>query len=61
MFEAAKLTGLPVRTLRYRREHDLAPPSYRLGARVMYDVRDLDEWMDSQKAQTLRGGKAVDA
>lgn len=59
--EAAKRLGLPVRTLRFRREHDLAPPSYRLGNRIFYDIADLDAWVASQKRETLRGGKAVDA
>ncbi|OBK82511.1 MerR family transcriptional regulator [Mycobacterium sp. 1164985.4] len=57
IYGAANRTGLPVRTLRYRRQHGLAPPSYRLGSRVMYDLADLDAWMDTQKAQTLRGAE----
>lgn len=52
---AAQRTGLSVRTLRYRRHVGLGPPSYRLGNRVLYDVAALDEWVESEKADTLRG------
>jgi DNA-binding transcriptional MerR regulator len=61
VFGAAQRTGLSVRTLRYFRDNDQGPPSYRLGLRVLYDVADLDSWVADRKAHTLRGDRGVSA
>jgi predicted DNA-binding transcriptional regulator AlpA len=57
VYGASQRTGLSVRTLRWRREADQGPPSYRLGKRVMYDVAALDAWVESEKADSLRGSQ----
>jgi len=40
------------------RHADKGPISYLIGSKVYYDVADLDEWLATQKAATLRGGVA---
>jgi hypothetical protein len=57
VYGASQRTGLPVRTLRYRREVGQGPPSYRLGKRVMDDVAALDAWVESEKVESLRGAQ----
>jgi hypothetical protein len=54
--EASQYLSLPESTLRYYRHIGKGPASYILGRRVFYDVSDLDDWKDAQKASTLRGG-----
>lgn len=53
---AAAYTGIPVSTLRYWRHNHTGPASYSIGARVVYDIADLDAWVTAQKAATVRGG-----
>ena len=55
---AAEYCGLAESTLRYYRHADKGPISYLIGSKVYYDVADLDEWLATQKAATLRGGVA---
>lgn len=55
---AAAITGVPVPTLRWYRAKNQGPKSYLVAGRVVYDVADLEAWLDAQKAQTLRGGAA---
>lgn len=43
-------TGIPVETLRYWRWAGRGPKSFRLGRRVVYDLDDLDSWLDEQRA-----------
>lgn len=57
VYGASKYTGVSVRTLRWRRESNQGPPSYRLGKRVMYDVADLDAWVEAEKVESLRGAR----
>lgn len=54
--EAAVHTGIPASTLRYYRHQGIGPASYKVGTRVVYDVADLNTWLDAQKAATVRGG-----
>ncbi|SKY52275.1 Helix-turn-helix domain [Mycobacteroides abscessus subsp. massiliense] len=54
--EAAKYTGLADATLRAYRHTGTGPVSYRLGAKVFYDRADLDKWIASQRAVSVRGG-----
>lgn len=56
--DAAEITGVPIPTLRWYRAKNQGPKSYRVAGRVVYDLADLDKWLDEQKAQTLRGGAA---
>lgn len=56
--EAADYTGIPASTLRYYRHLGSGPASYRVGARVVYDLADLDAWLAAAKAETVRGGVA---
>lgn len=55
--EASVYAGVPVNTLRWYRQCDTGPVSYRVGARVFYDVDDLDDWIEAEKAKSMRGGK----
>ncbi|OBB86091.1 AlpA family transcriptional regulator [Mycobacterium sp. 852002-30065_SCH5024008] len=55
---ASEYTGIPLPTLRWYRATNQGPKSYVVGGRVVYDIADLDAWLDEQKAQTLRGGAA---
>jgi predicted DNA-binding transcriptional regulator AlpA len=56
--QAAEFLGIPEATLRwFRHKGDRGPRSYALTKRhVVYDLADLQEWADSQKAATARGG-----
>ena len=48
--EVAELTGVPVETLKYWRAHRKGPRSYRLeGARVVYDLADVEAWLAEQR------------
>lgn len=54
---AADYLSLPEATLRWWRHQELGPRSYRLGARrVFYDLADLEQWADDQKATSVVGG-----
>lgn len=56
--QAAEYLGIPEATLRwFRHKGDRGPRSYALTKRhVVYDVADLQEWAEAQKAATSRGG-----
>lgn len=55
--EVSHRLGIPEETLRYWRHQNRGPACYRLGARkVVYDATDVDTWLATQKAATLRGG-----
>lgn len=57
--QAADYIGIPAATARYWRHKGEGPASYTLGGRrVVYDLADLDAWLDAQKAATVRGGIA---
>jgi hypothetical protein len=56
---AAEYVGTPRANLRYWRAIGKGPASYLIGRRVVYDIADLDDWIASQKAATLRGGVEV--
>jgi len=57
--EAADYLGIPEGTLRYWRSMgDRGPRSYALSPKhVVYDLSDLQEWADTRKAKTQRGGQ----
>lgn len=46
---AASYTGLTSSTLTKRRVFGDGPRYIKLGRRVVYDVHDLDEWLNSRK------------
>jgi hypothetical protein len=55
--QASDWLGLPEATLRwYRHKADRGPRSYSLGSRIFYDLADLQQWVESQKAATAKGG-----
>jgi DNA-binding transcriptional MerR regulator len=54
--QAAEYTDLAQSTLRYYRHAGIGPASYAIGARIFYDVADLDAWLTDQKANSVRGG-----
>lgn len=55
--EASDYTRIPGSTLRYWRHNRTGPASYSIGARVFYDITDLDAWIAAQKAATVPGGR----
>lgn len=58
MDEAAKMVRRSVDTLRYWRKFGGGPPSFRLGRRVVYRRRGVQEWIRQQAEQeaALSGG-----
>jgi hypothetical protein len=55
--QASEWLGLPEATLRwYRHRGDRGPRSYQLGSRIFYDLGDLEQWEQNQKAKTAKGG-----
>jgi hypothetical protein len=57
--QAAEWLGLPPATLRwYRHRGDRGPCSYQLGSRIFYDMSDLEQWEQEQKAKSSKGGAA---
>jgi len=49
-------TGIPVATLRWWRHRSEGPKSFKLGKTVFYDAKDVAAWVESEKAQTAKGG-----
>ena len=47
--EAAEYVGLSISTLSKRRVFGGGPKYLKLGRRVVYDTRDLDDWLDSHR------------
>jgi predicted DNA-binding transcriptional regulator AlpA len=54
--QAAEYLNVPENTLRWWRNCNSGPRSYSLGRKVFYDRIELDRWVESQKAETVRGG-----
>jgi len=52
---AAEFLDLSTKTLANMRARGIGPPSYRIGGRVWYDLRDLNVWIAREKAATLVG------
>jgi hypothetical protein len=50
--KAAKYLGLSERTLDRLRVSGGGPTYWKAGARVMYDQRDLDDWVGKHKRQS---------
>lgn len=50
--------GIPVGTLRYWRHCNIGPRSYSVGRSVRYDRADVEEWLETQKLASARGGVA---
>lgn len=46
--EVAERTGLARPTLRTWRSRRIGPPAIRLGSRIMYDLAELERWLDSR-------------
>jgi hypothetical protein len=61
--EAAAYTGLSSSTLAKYRVFGGGPPFYKLGRRVVYDVRDLDSWVAERRRVSTSdlGGAAIHA
>ena len=55
---ASEITGVPVGTLRFWQATNQGPRSYVVGRRLWFDLVDLSEWFDAQKALSVRGGAA---
>lgn len=57
--QAAKWSGLTVPTLRRYRLHGIGPVSFKYAGRVVYDVADLERWLEDQRTATRRGGRVT--
>lgn len=55
--QAAAWTGLTVQTLYRYRQRDTGPASFTYAGRVVYDVGDLERWIEDQRTATRRGGR----
>ncbi len=53
--EVGELLRRPAETLRYWRWRGEGPPSFKVGRTVVYDRRDVLQWLDAQKAATCSG------
>jgi DNA-binding transcriptional MerR regulator len=49
--EVSDLTGVSVDTLRYWRYRGIGPRSYKVGRRVVYDLAEVNRWLDEQRGQ----------
>jgi predicted DNA-binding transcriptional regulator AlpA len=48
--ELSALTGIPTSTLEnYRTQKDKGPRFMKLGRRVMYDIKDVEAWLNGRK------------
>lgn len=56
--EVAELLHLPEGTLRTWRHQGTGPRSFKLGALVRYERRDVLEWLQRQVDATARGATA---
>lgn len=50
--EAAGFLGVKSQTLQNWRQAGSAPPFYRIGAKIIYDLRELQEWMAERRVET---------
>lgn len=49
--QAAEFLGISYQTLRnWRSEGRPTPPSYQIGAKVVYRLADLESWMEARRA-----------
>ncbi len=46
----SKRTGIPINSLRYYRQNGQGPKGFRLGRRVVYDVADVEAWINEARA-----------
>lgn len=46
-------------TVRYWRHIGYGPPSFKVGRRVLYRTRDVDDWLDGEYARQNSGGDAT--
>lgn len=49
-------TGVPINSLRYYRAQSIGPKSFKLGRRVVYDVADVEAWIN--EARNVGAGDA---
>jgi predicted DNA-binding transcriptional regulator AlpA len=47
----AKMLGCSLRTLQRRRKEGKGPPSTKIGRKVLYELNDLQEWIDRGKTR----------
>lgn len=56
--DVVAMTGIAEATLRYMRQMNVGPPSFRLGRRVVYRRSALVAWIANQESETSRGDAA---
>lgn len=47
--ETAERLRVPVLTVRWLRQQRRFPPAVKVGRRLLWDVRDLDAWIEDQR------------
>lgn len=47
-------TGIPINTLRYYRQNGTGPKCFKLGRRVVYDVADVEAWINEARSAGSR-------
>ena len=53
--DAAEYCGLAARTLEKLRLSGGGPPYFKIGRAVIYDVADLDSWLESHRRRSTTG------
>jgi predicted DNA-binding transcriptional regulator AlpA len=56
--EASEYLGIPVSTMNRWRVDGVGPAFLKLGARVRYDLRELDHWLESRCRQSTNGARS---
>jgi excisionase family DNA binding protein len=50
--EVAERLRVPVLTVRWLRQEGRFAPAIKVGRRIVWDLRDLDEWVDQQREKS---------
>jgi hypothetical protein len=56
--ELSKLHRIPIPTLNYWRHIGYGPPSFKIGAKVVYRVEDVDRWLAERYAAEHSNARA---
>jgi predicted DNA-binding transcriptional regulator AlpA len=50
--DAAEFLGIKVQTLQNWRQARTAPPYYKVGGKIIYDLREVEQWMEARRVPT---------
>lgn len=57
--DAARFVGLAPKTLEKMRSAGEGPPYFRIGAAVVYDEQDLEDWLGQHRVETAPEAEAL--